>query len=577
MADMTVTPLQAKAILAARENLVSAIDIFRPTEQQEEVVRAMEREDVLEVLLGGGNRSGKSILASAIFTSIVLDRPITFHDGSKHFMRPEQWRGQALKIWLIAHDWNRIGQTMYRLLFKPDPFRMVRDRNTGEWRARNPAVEPLGKTKAAPPFIKLTDIVDGYDGISWENKKDCQVKAFTLIHDETRVEFFASTGATPMGDPAHYIWMDEALHDENWCSELRVRLIDHEGFMLWTSWPDTEPSDEMSAIEDRAKEQHGKQDQSSFYFVLDGDLNPYTKNKTREKVQATMDHDTLMARAHGIMNKDRWRMYPRFNKYVHRAYGPDATDDDLLAKTLRASGSVPANWTRYLILDPGTVHPAILFVAVPPPEFGDYIVPYDELSPSDTSAEPLARLAAAKAGVTKTHPGDVFEEFIADMRACRQTPLGFAGTIGQNYEKEFAKAGLRSRRHGSRFTPGSDDVDVRIALLQGAMNLRANGKPRLRIFGCEELIKQLEKYRRKKDPNKKPMDKPAEHQTIDLAVALEYFVSRDDCGYVRPIIIPPEKPDYYRNATNEITSKIFGRQNNVKEAEKTVFCGAGRP
>ena len=42
MAEMKVTPLQARALLAAKENLVSAIDIFRPTEPQEAVVRAVE-------------------------------------------------------------------------------------------------------------------------------------------------------------------------------------------------------------------------------------------------------------------------------------------------------------------------------------------------------------------------------------------------------------------------------------------------------------------------------------------------------------------------------------------------------
>ena len=567
---LQLNELQAKALLEAKAKTINALSLFRPAVHQEEFFETFSLDMILEILLGGGNRAGKSLCAAAAMAAFLKNEPITFHDGRKVYMRPERWRNEAVKVWILGYDWRHIGKTIYRLLFKADAFRIIFDKKTGKLRAWNPANaedrDLIHLTKPAPPFIVGSDIVGGINGISWENKKENQVLACDLAHDGTRVEFFASTGAKPQGDPAHLIWMDEAISDESWYSELLIRLADHRGRLFWTTWPTTAPSAAMSEAFDRAQQQRGKANRKTFAFRFKGSDNPFTKGEHRDAILATMDEDTRAARDDGALGTERWRVYARFSKWVHRVLGPDPVGDDPLAKAVREHNGIPSDWTRYLILDPGTANPAVLMVAVPPPSLGDFIVPYDELYLHYTPAKPLAEAIAAK---TK---GTVFEDFIIDSHGARQTPMGFDGTVGENYEKEFAAVGLRCRRRGSMFSFGSDNVPRRIMGVQGTLNLRHDSTPRLRVFGCDVLIRQLENYRWKADPRGNPTDKPDDYQKIDVAQCLEYFVSREDCGYVPP---PQSKVEDKRSPDTVMKSlrAIFGSQ--PKADDKSVYCGVG--
>jgi hypothetical protein len=581
MPKIELTPLQMKAMRAAKARMASALSLYRPTPQQEEVIRAFSRDECIELLLGGGNRAGKSLVAAAILTSAITGEPITFNDGSKHKMTPEHWDDEPLTIWIFGFDWKHIAINLHRLLILQGAFRVVKE--DGKMRPVDPTKDPKRVRKPAPPFINAAiDILDGEEGIAWEDKKKNEISSFTM-NNGTRVTFFPSTGAIPQGVPVHIIWIDERIDREKMYSECQARLVDNDGKMIWTSWPDVEPSEAMSALEDRANEQKGKPDQFSFAFCLKGGDNPYVVGKRRDNIMSTMDADTRLARDEGIMNKDRWRIYPRFSKHVHCVFQKDPANDDLLAKTIRSQNGIPATFTRYLILDPGTANPAVLFVAIPPPHiYGDFIVPYDELYLHYTSAEPLAKAVAGKAGIVLdeygqvTQSGQMFEEFIADFRACRQTPAGFDGTIGQNYEKYFAKSGLRCRRRGSTFSAGSDNPEVRQMGVQGTMNLRSDSKPCLRIMvdSCPNLVSQLENYRRGKDPKGNPTDKAADYQRIDLAQTLEYLVSRHDCRYV-----PPAAPTMVRTTPRELAmkdiNKLFGRTSDKRPADQSVYCGAG--
>jgi len=575
---LQVTALQAQAMeFEASRRIANALSMFRPSEHQEQFFLAFERDKLDEILLGGGNRAGKTLCASVAIASAALNHPITFRDGSKHSMRPARWMGEPLKIWIVGFDWSHIGKTLHRLLFKKGGFRVIKDKDSKKYRCWNPDKDRYADTRPSPALIRNEDLQGGEEGIAWENKKENQISKCVIKYDETDIQFFPSTGALPVGDPAHIVWIDEAIADGGWYTELLARLFDYDGRLLWTAWPDTVPSDEMSSLQDEAAAQKAKADgnQTSFHFILSGDDNRFTAGDGRDRKLKRMPPDVRAARGQGLNNNDRWKMYPRFNKYLHRVYGPDDSKDDLLAKTIREKG-VPCDWTRYLILDPGTANPAILFVAIPPPKFGDYVVPYDELDLPYTSARPLAEAAAAKAGITAVSAGHVFEEFIADFHACRVTPMGFDGTIGENYEKEFARVGLKSRRRGTRFTPGSDNVTTRIMRVQGMMHVNAEGFPRLRIVSsnCPTLIRQLEIARWAQDKFRNPIDKPSSSQRLDMSTCLEYFASRDDCGY----FMPPPQPTQDKRTREYLMNTIklqLGRSIDTKAPDRSVYCGAG--
>lgn len=503
---------------------------------------------------------------------MCLNQPITLRDGTKIHMRPERWRKEPILVWLIGYDHKHCGTVLFKALFKSGLFRLIRDQKTGRWRSWDPT-NPDDKdlhaiTRPSPPLIRMSDVMDGMKGISWENKKENQISSCQMAHDGTKLQFYASTGARPQGSAVHVIWMDERLDSDQWYPELLMRLPDHRGKLVWTSWPDTHPSAALSELEKRASDQLGNTDATAFAFKLKGSDNPYTASSHRDAILATMDEDTRKARDEGSLNMDRWRVYSRFSRFVHRTHGNDHEQDDALAKEIRKANGIPKDWTRYLIFDPGTANPAALFVAVPPPKLGDYVVPYDELYPHYADAGQIAKLIRAKS------EGQFFEDFIADAHACRQTPMGFSGTIGANYEKYFALEKLRCRRHGSHFSYGSDEIMPRIMKTQGAMNIRPDGTTKLRILGCPMLCGQLEVYKWAADPKGNPIDVPYKYQKIDIAQCLEYFMSRDDCRYVKP----PNSTEEDKRSAKSVSAAInqfFGTTSKKKDA--SVYCGPGVP
>lgn len=513
--------------------------------------------------------SGKSTSCFIALASFLLNQPITLNDGTELHMRLPRQRKEAVKVWCIGYDWTHCANTMYRLLFKRDLFRIVRDPVTRQWRSWNPSLPgevPFEKTTPSPPLLKMADIEP--NTMSYENKRENQIKSFSMEHDGSKVEFYASTGNRPQGSPIDLCLIDEKLYDEEFYDELLMRLIDKRGRLIWSTYPGTCPSAKLQQVSERALAQEGNPSATAFYFRLKGSDNPFTKSKIRDAVINTLDEDQKLARDEGIIGMERWLVYPRFSKYIHRLWSSNPEEDDELAKACRKCNGIPPDWTRYLILDPGTQNAAVLFVAVPPPKFGDYIVPYDELYLHNVPAKGLAEAVRAK---TK---GQWFEDFIIDAHAARQTPMGFDGRIGDNYSKEFAACKLRCRRHGSGFSYGSDNVEGRILGLQGAMNVRGDGTVRLRIMtdSCKNLVQQLEQYKWGADPKGNPTEKPAKYQKIDVAVALEYLVSRDDCCYIRP----PKQTEGAATLTS-ISAHIASMFSPRKKQDDSIYCGPGAP
>lgn len=513
--------------------------------------------------------SGKSTSCFIALASFLLNQPITLKDGTELHMRLPRQRKESVKVWCIGYDWTHCANTMYRLLFKRDLFRIVRDPVTRQWRSWNPGLPgevSYDKTTPSPPLLKMSDIEP--NTMSYENKRENQIKSFSMEHDGSKVEFYASTGNRPQGSPIDLCLIDEKLYDEEFYDELLMRLIDKRGRLIWSTYPGTCPSAKLQQVSERALAQEGNPSATAFYFRLKGSDNPFTKSKIRDAVISTLDDDQKLARDEGIIGMERWLVYPRFSKYIHRLWSSNPEEDDELAKACRKCGGIPPDWTRYLILDPGTQNAAVLFVAVPPPKLGDFIVPYDELYLHNVPAKGLAEAVRAK---TK---GQFFEDFIIDAHAARQTPMGFDGRIGDNYSKEFAACKLRCRRHGSGFSYGSDNIEMRILGLQGAMNVRSDGTIRLRIMTetCKELVKQLEQYKWGADPKGNPTEKPAKYQKIDVAVALEYLVSREDCCYIKP----PKQAEGATTVTS-ISAHIASMFSPRKKQDDSIYCGPGTP
>lgn len=577
--------MAARGLLEMRDRMTNALSLFRPTVAQEKFFRAMPADQLLEIAVTGRNRGGKSLAVAVWFASMVLDEPVTMRNGEKLYMRPRRWAGEAMLCWAVGYDWRHIGETMYRLLFKPDLFRIIRDKKTREWRSYDPTnPDDKGRkseTKPSPPLIRHSDVIE--DSWSWENKKDKQLSSVQLKKDGTRIVFYASTGEVAAGNPVHVIWVDEQISSASHYPEWLMRLVDHDGRIVWSSWPALDASGAFDAVLERAKEEQDSPAPRRISFQFRKGDNPYTENETLDAALAAMSDEEAAARGDGDSGRGRWLMYQLFNINQHRVLGPMPESDDDLAKAVREAGGIPHDWTRYLVLDPGTANCAVLFVAVPPPALGDFVVPYDELYLHHRPAKDVAELIAAKTNAGRKDAIQ-FEDFIIDSHAARVTPMNFDGTIGQNIEKEFTKAGVICRRRGAAFSFGSDNIETRIMRLQGMMEIGRSGYPRLRVLTlpipgthdvkptCPVLCDQLMRYRRKKDPLGNPTDKPADYQKIDMAVCAEYFASRDDLIYV-----PAKTPRPLDKTDHKEVVGFLMKQFGIRptSAEPSIYCGAG--
>lgn len=553
------------AIHELRRRKIDGVAMFRPLRgDQEDVFRSTAS----ELLCRGGNRSGKSVCVSVRFAAIARDMDVTLHDGSKITMRRPWQKGRPLLMWIVGFDQKHLGQTIYRLLCRPGLYKIITDKETGLWRAWDPSREDDAarkhETKPSPPLIPMTEIEE----IAWEDQR---AKVFTsiLLKNGTLICGYSSKGEVKAGDPVDEIWIDEAIANSAHYPEWQARLSDERGRLVWSSWPKKDnPALRNITRRAKAKKENPESRDDVEEFILRFSNNKFIDPEEREKRLAGWSEEDRISRDQGEYALDSLRMYPTFSEFIHCAYGELEESDDALARILRKNhGQPPADWTRMLILDPGTASPGVLAVAVPPPEdFGDYLVPYAEVYPGRCDADGLAK---------KVHDqlfGEVFEWFIIDAHAARTTPMGFSGTVGSNYTRAFREHSLACRRSGSVFLPGSDGVEERIGLVQKAMVIRGNGRPYLRIVThrCPNLVKQLEEYERaqREGPQGVVMlELPAANQKIDIAVCLEYAISAN------PVYVPRPAMEGQKDFINKSYERWL-KQQEQKGLDAPVLMGA---
>ncbi len=530
---------EANALLEYSNRRNMAISMFRPMEHQEEFFRNWAR----EYLFRGGVRSGKSTCCGAKFAAAAMDLPITLNDGTELEMRQPWQKGKCLRMWVIGFDARHIGETIHRLLFQEGLFKVIRDKNTGlyrtyrEWDPADKARED--EARKSPPLIPSRYIVP--KSFDWENRKNREFKKVAIQNPVTKeviAEIYAySSKADPKaGDPVDFIWIDEAIEYESHYSEWVSRLIDTRGNLIWSSWPNVNNS-ALQVLSKKAKSQANEENPLTREIVVSMSSN---KTMSKEKVDEALglfntDADR-QARDLGLYVTDQLRMYPVFHADTHSAIKPFELDGtvqhpDKISELLAQSGGTPpSNWTRELILDPGTSHPAVLLVAIPPPNVAEGFVVYDEIYPGRADAEQLADYIRQKTG------GQSFYRFIIDAQAGRQQQMGYSHRVKDNYSRAFQKRNIVSTLSGFGFIDGSSNVGARIGILQEWMHIRPNGQPMLRIVkeNCPKLVEQLTEYKKHMVNRDVKDDRPAPGQQIDLAQALEYFAASKP-RYVRPV------------------------------------------
>jgi hypothetical protein len=510
-----------------------SLSLFRPLEHQEPFFRNWARQH----LLRGGNRSGKSTCAATMFASVALDIPVTLSDGSQLSMRKPWQKGKCLRMWVIGFDLRHIGETIHRLLFREGLFKIIKDKETGRYRAYRPW-DPEDSSResevkdSAPLIPKRYIKPNSWD---WENKKNREFKRVTISHpvtgeDLAEIYAYSSKSDPKAGDPVDFIWIDESIDNADHYKEWRARLFDLRGSLIWSSWPAVN-NDALASLTEEALKQSVKPNPLVRETVITLSANKSLSEEVRSEALGMFTTDEeKRARDSGEYVTDMLRMYPLYDEFIHQAVIDG--DPDEVSSILRGSnGTPPADWTIELALDPGTSHPGVLFGAIPPYHIGRgrANVVYDVLYPDRHDATQLAKLVAEKLG------GRKINRAIIDWSAGRQTSMGHSVTNDENYRRAFAAAGVQLESGDFYFTRGSNNVGGRIGIVQEWMHMDPRGLPPLRIVrgNCAKLCDQLRKYKKSCVNNDVKDDRPAPGQQIDLAVALEYWAASNP-QYVQP-------------------------------------------
>jgi len=425
--------------------------------------------------------------------SAATTQPIIGWDG---YPLPQKYpTNRPLLIWVVGYDERHIGGTIYRMLFKPGAFRIIQDLKTGEWRAWKPweLADKLREeeTRPAPPLIPPR-LIDP-KGWAWIERAR-RVFATCRLLNGTEIHAFSSKSEPKKGDPVDLIHIDEDIEYSGHVAEWESRLSDHRGRMIWSVFP-LSKNTALLDMSDRAEKQRDRAHPDVSEIVLKFSDNPYIDaDEKRKRLEGWSDIERR-ARDEGEFVTDDVLVYPNFSPKVHGLpYSDDPAGDDEVTRVLRMRGwQPPDEWCRYMVLDPGHGTCACLFAAIPPPiKFGDFIVLYDEIYLHKSDASQLARAVWTKVS------GKVFEAFIIDSRAGRQTPMGFSHTVQRQYSMAFEVHGIRSVRTGSEFIKGSDNKDAGINQVRDLLTIRGDGTTKLRVINvmCPNLRKEFVKYRK---------------------------------------------------------------------------------
>lgn len=554
--EKATASLGVRAMQQLHSKRMQALELFRPFPYQDEFLLC----DSTEVLVRGGTRSGKSSIIAAAITAYVTNQPIYTSFGGKIYPREEHYRDKPTgEIWVIGKQISH-SSTIYRLLFQRGAFQILKDPKTGQWRAWRPGIIPgddkipKNQLKPAPPFIDPRTVEFG-----WNAQREKTWHTATLPNGWV-IKYWPSNGEPKRGDPVHRIWIDEeVLNDVDLYAELQSRLSDYGGRIWWSSWPDLDcPA--LVELYDRAvqeMEDHraGNIDKCDVYqMAFVGSANPVIDEEEKRKRARGWDSATRAARDLGEFNRETLLSYPEFSANTHTVdYGPTSHLNDKLTMCLRANNYVPPlNWCVYLILDPGTVKPGLLWVAIPPEDFWykgkPFYVPYHEIT-GRFHAGQLATMAKF------AEPRRVYQRFIIDGKAGDQTPMGFTEQekVRLNYARAFTAAGLQAVETPGTFQRGEMTWIVRAMALKNMMlPIGADTSlPQLRIVQhkCPNLVTQIRRNLRhvtKQDVQ----DKQASGQVKDLLDCLEYFAGSQPRFAVPP---PPqiEETPQFRHYTQE--------------------------
>lgn len=422
-------------------------------------------------LARGSNRAGKTLACA-----VEVARAVTGTDPYHKYPKEDGI------VCAVGEDFGRVGSVMWKALGRPGSFKIIRDADTQRWRAYRPwePADLARKLEARPaqPLIPARMIAD----VSWESKAE-SIPSLVKLTNGWEIHFFSSGGKPPQGMRINLWWFDEEIVDEQWFTELMARILDLGGRGIWSATPQagTDKLYELheKAEKDKAEKPPEKRTVEEFVILLDE--NPHISQEEKDTFSELLTEEERRVRVGGDFAILGYKIYPEFAMAVHGITEPLPGPD----------------WSYYAYVDPGHTVCAVLFVAIPPPDFKelkDTYVLYDELYIAQSNAFKFAELFAQKC------EGKLFREFVMDSHIAVHTEIGSGKNILEQFSEELRKRKCKSIGTGHSFRLASDDVDAGIMAVRGLLRIRQDGTPKLRVVrGMLPLFEhEIKRYHRKK-------------------------------------------------------------------------------
>lgn len=438
---------------------MEALNLYRPMPHQER----FHASKALERIARGSNRSGKTLSAA-----VEVARAVTGQDPhDKYPLRDGIW-------YCVAKSGKEVGGVLYRLLFKPGAFRIIRDKVTNKWRTfypNDPQDEERRKeSRPSPPLIPRRMVKSE----AWESKKESIPKMITLTTG-WELHFFTSNGKPPHGTAIDGALFDEEIVHDDWYPEIAARLVDKMGRFLWSATPQA-GTHQLWQLHLRSMEDEGNDPRQIEEFLYLLDENIHQTDQQRRMFAAKLTDEERAVRVGGEFALMGRRIYPEFTQSLH---GVEPFE-------------VPSDWSWYMVVDPGVQVCAVLFLVVPPeskPEepnapgaglpaalFGDYLYVVGELYLKQCDADKFGD------AVEKWMPGKRFIKFIIDGQEARKANAGDGKTTEAFYIDALTKRKISSEVTGSGFEWGSPTPYPGIQAVKMLLKQRDGKPPVLRVF-----------------------------------------------------------------------------------------------
>lgn len=519
-----------------------AMRVYRPGNEKQLRVNASPASTLI---VSGLNRSGKTVCSIIEFASRITGERLCGLDNSEipaRFPVPDGKRKYV--YWLIGYNLDHIGQTFYRVLFEPGLFDVICD-DKGKWVAFNEN-DPWHRQNAdrkVPCEPVIPSRLINHDTWTWNAQgggkaKNC-FSSVELLNGAVIYAFPSTTPQPKQGDPVDGILVDEDVAYGNHVPEYIARLADRGGWFMWPAWP----HDDNYVLTNMIRGCEVKMDEGDSRFeavrltMVDNPFFSDAKKQLQVDRFSMLGDEAMDSRVHGILGHDRRKMYD-FNPMEHGISSPmilrpvpeldDLTPRGALQRVYRDSGRFPAEWTRYLGIDPSTQRSAVLFGVVPPPEVKGVAVPPSLIIEGEVVLKRCTPTHLAMA-VKEQMANRNYEAFVIDRNFGRQKHFAANGVAAWDVlAKEFKKHGVASRMTQNYFVPGNNQVLQRQETVRNLLGGELLEGPRLYVLldATPETQREFERYLKKETTYKGVQvveDTPENPRKFDCMAALEYM------------------------------------------------------